>query len=181
MANVGEPDIIQGSDPERTFQRAVIEELKKSLGQKKSNGSLIEYSILQDFGLDIAVFMKWSNNRFTMRFFELKAFVGSRQGGVGFGNSQGKGSQVDLLLLENSQLDLANQFIRWMLVDGTKPKGSERFAIFDNIQAKNAAMGGIKRGKQNNFRVNDLINNATTWANFLKELGSFLISEEGLV
>jgi len=56
--------------------------------------------------------MKWPNNRFTVRFLELKAFVGSSQGGVKFGDQQGKGPQVDILLLKNSQLNLANQFIR---------------------------------------------------------------------
>ncbi|OAG27974.1 hypothetical protein [Thermodesulfatator autotrophicus] len=177
MSNVQEPDIEQGSKPEETFHKAVIKAVENLLEQKKVSGSLVNYFILQDFGLDIAVFMKWSNNRFTVRFFELKAFIGSRQGGVGFGNQQGKGSQVDILLLENSQLNLANQFIRWLLVDGTKPKGSSRFIIFDNIQAKNAAMGGVRRGKQNNFRINTLVNNATTWDNFLKELEDFLTSQ----
>ena len=122
MSNVQEPDIRQGFNPEETFREAVIETLRNLLEQKRIAGSLVEYFILQDFGLDIAVFMKWSNNRFTVRFFELKAFVGSRQGGVGFGNQQGKGPQVDILLLENTQLNLANQFIRWLLVDSTRPK-----------------------------------------------------------
>ena len=176
MSNVQEPDIKQGFNPEETFREAVIEALRNILEQKRIAGSLVEYFILQDFGLDIAVFMKWSNNHFTVRFFELKAFVGSRQGRVGFGNQQGKGSQVDLLLLENSQLNLANQFIRWLLIDGTRPKGSSRFTIFDNIQARNAAMGGVRRGKQNNFRINTLVNNATTWDNFLRELEDFLTS-----
>lgn len=174
MSNVQEPDIRQGFNPEETFREAVIEALRNLLEQKRIAGLLVEYFILQDLGLDIAVFMKWSNNRFAVRFFELKAYVGSRQGGVGFGNQQGKGSQVDILLLENSQLNLANQFIRWLLVDGTRPKGSSRFLIFDNIQAKNATMGGVRRGKQNNFRINVLVNNATTWDNFLRELEDFL-------
>jgi len=176
MSNVQEPDIKKGSHPEETFREAVIEALKNLLDQKKIAGSLVEYFILQDFGLDIAVFMKWPSNRFTVRFFELKAFVGSSQGGVKFGDQQGKGPQVDILLLKNSQLDLANQFIRWLLVDGTRPKGCSRFIIFDNIQAKNAAMSGVKRGKQNNFRINSLVKNATAWNNFLKELKNFLTS-----
>jgi len=176
MLNVQEPDINKGSDPEGTFHKAIIEALRNLLEQEKSAGSLIEYFILQHFGLDVAIFMRWSNNRFTVRFFEFKAFVGSRKGGVGFGNHQGIGSQVDLLLLENSQLNLANQFTQWLLVDGTKPKGSSRFVVFDNIWARNAAMGGVRRGKQNNFRVYDLINNATTWDNLLKKLEFFLKS-----
>ena len=175
MSNVQEPDISQDSNPEKTFREAVIKALENLLNQKKTAGSLVEYFILQDFGLDIAVFMKWSNNRFTVRFFELKAFVGSRPSGVGFGNQQGKGSQVDILLLKNTQLNLANQFIRWLLVDGTKSNGSERFVIFDNIQAKNAAMSGVEIGKQNNFRIETLVKNAITWDDFLQEVEKFLI------
>ena len=176
MSNVQEPNIRKGSHLEETFRKAVIEALENLLDQKRIAGSLVDYFILQDFGLDIAVFIKWPNNRFTVRFLELKAFVGSSQGGVKFGDQQGKGPQVDILLLKNSQLNLANQFIRWLLVDGTKAKGDRRFIIFDNIQAKNAAMGKVRRGKQNNFRMKTLVNNATTWDNFLKELEDFLTS-----
>ena len=175
MGYVEEPEITKGSNPEDTFQKAVVEELKKFLAEKKSNGTLVEYFILEKFGLDIAIFIKWPNNHFTVRFFELKAFVGSRQGGVGFGNQKGEGSQIDLLLLENSQLSLANQFIRWVLVDGTKPKGSSRFAIFDNNEAKNAAMGGVRRDKQNNLRVNDLMRNAITWTQLIKRIRTYIM------
>ena len=169
-----EPDIIQGSSPEETLQKAVVEEIKKFLSNRKSNGHLIEYFIIEKLGLDIAIFMKDLQNRFTVLFLEFKAFVGSRQGGVGFGNQRGDGVQVDLLLLDNSKLSLANQFIRWILVDGTKPKGSSRFVIFDNDQAKSAAMGGVKKGKQNNFRVNDLMRNAITWTELIESLNRFI-------
>ena len=47
---------------------------------------------------------------------------------------------------------------------------------FDNIEAKNAAMVKVRRGKHNNFRMKTLVNNATTWDNFLKELEDFLTS-----
>jgi len=66
-------------------------DVKNLLDQKRIAGSLIEYFILEDFGLDIAVFMKWPNNHFTVRFFELKAFVGSSQGGVKFVINKVKG------------------------------------------------------------------------------------------
>src|SRR3990170_2593893 len=170
MEYVQEPDIIQGSNPEDTLQAAVAEVFKKFLADKKSNGTLAEYFILEKFGLDIAIFMRLPNGHFTARFFELKAFVGSRQGGVGFGNQRGEGTQVDLLLLENSQLSLANQFIQWILVDGTRPRGSSRFAILDNNEAKNAAMGDVRRGKQNNLRVNDLMKNGITWTQLAESI-----------
>lgn len=175
MTYTQEPNIVQGSKPEDTFQKAITEEIKKIL-EKKSQ-SLVEYFILPNFGLDVAVFMQWPDCS-TARFFELKAFVGSRQGGVGFGNQHGEGLQVDLLLLGSSQLKLADQLIRWMLVDGTRPIGSRRFVIFNNDQAKNSAMGGVSRGKQNNLRVNNLIANAITWDDLSAELESFLTSSE---
>lgn len=168
------PDIIKGCDPEVAFQRAIKKEIEKIIDQEKSDGSLIVYFILEKFGLDLAVFMKWSDKRSLIRFFELKAFVGSRQGGVGFGNQRGEGSQVDLLQLDDQQLTLADQFIRWILVDGTKPKGTDRFAIFDNKQAKNAAMSGVSRGKQNNLRINELMKHAITWNKLSEELNIFL-------
>lgn len=173
MAYTQEPDIVQGSEPEETLRKSIIEEIEKILEQKKLSQPLIEYFLLQNFGLDVAVFVTWIN-RSTVRFLELKAFVAQRQGGVGFGNQQGKGSQVDLLLLGKSQLNLADQFIRWIVVDGTKPKGSTRFAILNNNQAQNAAMGGVRREKQNNFRLNTLMSNAITWNELSKALEAFL-------
>ena len=174
MECMQEPNIIQGSNPEDTFQAAVVKELKKFLEEKKINGTLEEYFILKNFGLDIAIFMKWSDGQVTARFFEFKAFVGSRPDGVGFGNQKGEGVQVDLLLLGNSQLSLANQFIRWILVDGTRPRGLSRFAIFDNNEAKNAAMGGVSRGKQNNLRVKYLMKNAITWTQLIESIKTFI-------
>lgn len=72
MSNVQEPDIRKGSHLEETFRKAVIEALENLLDQKRIAGSLVDYFILQDFGLDIAVFMKWPNNRFTVRFWSSK-------------------------------------------------------------------------------------------------------------
>lgn len=175
MAFSQEPNIAKGYDAESSFQRAIKEEIEKMLDQKRIEGTLIEYFILENFGLDIAVFIHWQDNRYSIRCFELKAFLGLRPDGVGFGNRQGVGLQVDLLILGVQKLNLADQFIRWILVDGTKLKGTDRFVIFDNIQAKNAAMGGVvARGKTNNFRVNQLIKKAISWNELSKEIESFL-------
>ncbi len=174
MAHIQEPDIIKGCGPEETFHRAIKNEIEEILSRMKSDRSLIEYFILDKFGLDLAIFMKWFDGSSTIRLFEIKAFVRSRQGGVGFGNRRGEGSQVDLLLLQEKQLILADEFIRWILVDGTKPKGTRRYAIFSSREAKSAAMGGVKRGKQNNLRVNQLMRNALTWDQLSEELKRFL-------
>ena len=174
MAFVPEPYVSQGiQKPEAILQEAVTHEIEKIL-EKSKDKSLVEYFILPHFGLDIAVFIH-RNGHFTGRFLEFKAFVGSRQGGVGFGNGQGDGSQVDLLLLEATKLHSANQYIRWILMDGTKPFGTKRFAVFDNSLAKAAAMGGVSRGKQNNLRVKSLMTAAITWDDLSRELESFLL------
>lgn len=109
-----------------------------------------------------------------IRVCELKAFVGSRQGGVGFGNRCGEGSQVELLLLEDEELKMINRFIRWILVDGTRPKDSERYVFFNNNQAKKSAMGYVKKEKQYNFRVKSLMNNAINWMKLSGEIEHFL-------
>jgi len=170
-----EPKIVQGSRLEDSLQEAIIEEAKKILEQKKSSHSLVECAMLSRFGLDIAFFIH-QHDRPGIRFLELKAYTGSRPRGVGFGNSKGEGTEVDLLLLEDSQLNLADQFIGWILVDGTKPIGSKRFVIFNNNEAKNSAMGGVERGKQSNLRVSTLMPNAISWDDLSKELESFLES-----
>jgi hypothetical protein len=163
MAYTEEPDIIKGENPEEQLQRAVKAEVTSILEHKKSEKSLVEYFIIERFGLDIAIFIRWIDSHFSVRFLELKAFIGSRQGGVGFGNQNGEGPQVDLLLMEDQRLNIAEQFIHWVLLDGTRKRGTPRFAMFDNERARHAAMGGVGRRKQNNFRVNELVQKAVTW------------------
>lgn len=174
MVHIQEPEIVKGYAPEETFRRAIKKEIEEILSRMKSDGSLIEYFILDKFGLDLAIFIKRFDGSYTVRLFEIKAFTGSRQGGVGFGNQSGEGSQVDLLLLPKEQMILADEFIRWILVDCTKPKGTPRYAIFSSREAKIAAMGGVKRGKQNNLRVNELMRNAVPWDQLSNELKRFL-------
>ncbi len=175
MAFTLEPDVSQnGQKPETILQEAVKNEVAAILKNGKDSQSLVEYFIFPGFGLDLAVFMQ-QNDGFTIRFFELKAFVGSRQGGIGFGNGYGEGLQVDLLLLKEGQLKLADRFIRWIVVDGTKPLGTKRFVIVNNSQAKGHAMGGVSIGKQNNLRVSSLMTTAMSWDDLLEELKAFLL------
>ncbi len=175
MAFMPEPNILPGiPNPEAILQEAVTGEVVKILERSKANQSLAEYFVLSGFGLDLAVFMQ-QNGHFTVRFLEFKAFVGSRQDGVGFGDRYGKGSQVDLLLLGNTRLRLADQHIRWILVDGTKPFGTKRFAIFSNSCAKGEAMGGVSREKQNNLRIKSLMTTAITWDDLSTEVESFVL------
>lgn len=131
---------------------------------------------MESFGLDLAVVVKWPDGSSSFKLLELKAFVGSRQGGVGVGTSSGQGSQIDLLMLDDEQLDLCDEFIRWIFVDGTEPEGTKRYAFFATSNAKNATMGTVLRGKQNNLRVSDLRKNLISWNELLAQLEQFLIS-----
>jgi cation transport regulator ChaC len=176
MSYSEEPPIGSDGNAEEQFQTAIATEVTSILEGKKSDGSLVEYFIFQGFGLDLAIFLQWADGISTVRFLELKAFVGSRQGGVGFGNGKGEGAQVDLLLLAEGRLALADVFTRWLLVDCTRNRGTPRYVIFDNSQARSAAMGGVARSKQNNLRVNQLMQHAVTWETLSNEIHNFLTS-----
>jgi len=175
MTLTPEPDIRKYHNPEKALQKAVREEIERILKKMKSERILIDYFILECFGLDLCVFMKRSDGQSTMRLFELKSFVGSRQRGVGIGNQQGKGAQIDLLMLPNKNMNLCDEFVRWILADGTRPKGTNRYGFFGMDMAKNATIGTVERGKQNNLRVRDLIKQALTWNDLAKRLEEFLL------
>jgi hypothetical protein len=171
-----EPDIIKGHNPEATLQSVIRFEVSRILDERKDKGVLAAYFILDYFGLDLAVFMRWADGRCSFKFLELKAFVGQRQGGVGVGNQRGQGSQIDLLLLNDEQLTICDELIRWIFVDGTIQVGKRRFAFFGMRVAKNSVMGRVQRGKQNNLRVSDLRKNLISWNELLGHLEQFLIS-----
>ena len=175
MSHTQEPQIAQGHKPEGSLQQAIVEEAREILEQIKAGHPLVEYIILPKFGLDIAFFIHWGD-RPSIRFLELKAYTGSRPGGVGFGDGKGEGTEVDLLRLDDLRITVADQFIRWILVDGTRPMSSKRFSIFNNSEAKNSAMATVETGKQNNLRVSTLMANAITWDDLSRELESFLKS-----
>lgn len=174
MALTQEPKLSDSNlKPEIAFQYALKAEIIAILDKKKAEGNLIEYSIFEGFGLDLAVFLKWLNC-YASKFFELKAFVGQRPGGVGFGNGKGEGAQVYILSKNLDKLSFLNQFICWILIDGTKEIGKRRYALFDNITAKSAAMGTVRKGKQNNFRINELMRKPLNWTELSEELQIFL-------
>jgi len=171
MAFTVEPEIVY---PEQRLQQVISHEIQECCRHEISLGSLLEYFTLESFGLDIAVFLRFPNGRSASRFFELKSFGGQRAGGVGFGNQHGEGREVDLLLLDEQELGLADESIRWILADGFVSVGGNRYAIFNNHQARDAAMGGVRRRKQNNLRVDQLMLHAVTWQALSDEIRRFL-------
>lgn len=171
-----EPEIMKAHNPEATLQSAIKIEISRILDQRKAMGILATYLILEYFGLELAVFIKWADGRCSFKLLELKAFVGQRQGGVGVGNQRGQGSQIDLLLLDDEQLTVCDEFMCWIFVDGTIQMGKRRFALFGMRDAKNAVMGKVQRGKQNNLRVSALRENLISWNELLEQLEQLLIS-----
>lgn len=160
-----------GVYPENLFQKAVVslvEDILSVAGRR--------FILAEGFGLDVSVFFERSSTESTIRLLEVKAFGAQRMGGVGFGNGQGKGSQVDLLLCTEETLPLLDGTVRWVYADATLPPGSARYALFNCAVAKMLAMGGVARGKQNNLRISGLRNRLVDWNSLRHELEEFLLS-----
>ncbi len=172
VAHYQEP--MGGPRAESLLQDGVLAEINAVLNEERSTGRLSGSFVVRRFGLDICVFMR-HQDKTTVKFFELKAFAGQRPGGIGFGNQRGEGVQIDLLQGQPDQLLIADEFIRWIIWDATQPKGSKRFACLTSTFVRSTAMGaGVTPGKQNNFRIHDLMANAVTWDQLSNELKSFL-------
>lgn len=136
--------------------------------------------IVQKFGLDLAVFVNTANGPRCF-FIEAKSNGGQRQGGVGFGNGRGEGPQVELLLCSEDQLVVLDTCVRWAMVDATMSVGADRYALLNCTEARGAAMGGVARGKQNNFRLSALRPRLVSWSAFCSDLTTFLAGESSAV
>ncbi len=164
-----EPDIVQYQNPEASLQNAIVAEIKQILTREG-----VTFILIEKFGLDIGVFIQKEDKEYA-RFIEIKTFVGSRMGGVGFGNQKGEGVQVDLLSHSTNELSIVNSSVLWILGFDDHPKGTPLYSLFSSIQAKQAAMRTVKAGKQNNFRISDLKNNLITWTQVSTILQKFLL------
>lgn len=165
-----EPDIIKYQNPEESFQKAIVAEVRQILTQEG-----ITFILIEKFGLDIGAFIH-KGDRDYARFIEIKTFVGSRMGGVGFGNQRGEGVQVDLLSHSPSELTIIDLSVLWLLGFGDHPKGNPRYSLFSSIQARQAAMGIVKVGKQNNFRISDFKKRLITWVQVSIAIRQFLLT-----
>jgi hypothetical protein len=136
--------------------------------------------VLRGFGLDLAVFSEGIATSHA-RFLEIKAFS-QDNGRCGFGNGRGEGNQVRLLFDEaantprdQSQLSVFDRTVRWVLGNRSAPIGSPRLLIFTCKQAQDAAVAGVRPGKQNNlnlsrFRDSDWI----TWPALIDSIVEFI-------
>ncbi len=165
-----EPDLDAG---EQALQSAILV-LVEGLIESNPGPSLI----LPGFGLDLAIW-RMIDSAWIVKFLELKVFKGARAGGVGFGNPNGTGSQVDLLLAPRDELKRFDNTIAWILGDATQPIGKPRYVIFSSVEAKDAAMGIVGRGKQNNFRIRYLLEEQfLPWQDLCKEVAQFLVASD---
>jgi hypothetical protein len=130
------------------------------------------------FGLDVGLFMAGPAGAYA-RFLEVKVYKGMRKGGVGFGDGQGGGPQVELLCCAEGDMHLLDGAGRWVLADATQPAGSARYALFDCREACQAAMGGVAKGKQNNLSIEALRGSFVIWPALLERLRAFLLGESG--
>jgi hypothetical protein len=153
--------------PEKQFEKALA-----SVIQAHLQGSVASV-IVPRFGLDFGVFMYHPIAPRAV-FVEAKSYGGQRQGGVGFGDRHGEGPQVDLLLSSMDQLAILDSHVRWAFADATQPYGASRYALLACSEARDVAMGGVARGKQNNFRVSGLAGHRITWATFCERLLAFV-------
>ncbi|HKM61464.1 MAG TPA: hypothetical protein VJY39_03135 [Acidisphaera sp.] len=139
-------------ESERGLEHAVAAAIEGA----SSNGDRV--IVLHGFGLDLAVFAETSMGSRAC-FFEVKAFA-QHHGRCGVGNGRGEGNQIRLLYNETtklprdwSELAVFERTVRWVLGNRSEPLGAPRFLFFDCKQAQEAAMGGVRPGKQNNLNL----------------------------
>ncbi len=161
-----EPQLSQG---ESDLQRSVASYCRQQLEQARRS-----HLVVDKFGLDIAIWV-FGADVTVAKFVELKVFAGARQGGVGFGNGRGEGPQVDLLIQDDAHLVLLDPSIRWIVADATRPHGSNRFSFVTSLEAKNAAMGTVARGKQNNLNIARLMRKPCAWPDLCAQLAEFIL------
>ena len=156
--------------PEREFQKELVELISVLLTRKA-----VQHVIVERFGLDVGVFLGTPSST-RLRLFEVKTYGAQRSGGVGFGNREGVGPQVDLLLCEESRLWLFDSSVRWAYADATQEPGTCRYGLLGCASIKRAAMGNaVTRGKQNNIRVSALRSSLVDWSRFTEQVGAFLL------
>jgi hypothetical protein len=174
---LSEPILESGKQAEATFQRALVATIHAA-----RNSVNLPFVVIERFGLDIAVLIG-NKDQLRIKMLELKAFVGGRPGGVGFGDSQGRGPQVDLLWdgqknqpRSPQELELLDHSVRWVLAFGLKPIGTPRYAMFTCKEAQKAAMGGVHPGKQNNLRITEFEKGLLTWNALCDRIQNFVFN-----
>lgn len=162
---ISEPTVIA---PEFVFEAAVIEVVRDLVREQGC-----DCVVVPRFGLDVALFLGKNGHTYS-RFLEAKVYAAGRPGGVGFGTQAGQGPQVELLLCSEKDLSLLDTSVRWILADATRQPGTKRYALFDSRRAKAAAMGEVRKGKQNNLKISGIQDCFVAWTALVEQLREFL-------
>jgi hypothetical protein len=167
-------DVRACEEPAIVYEEKHFEMAVRSVIQATAPADTLSW-IVPRLGLDLsAVVLNSVASRSLYIEIEAKSYGGQRRGGVGFGNGKGEGPQVDLLLSSPDQLANLDRHVRWAFVDATRPRGTPRYALLTCSEARNAAMGGVARGKQNNFKISAIKAYWTAWPTFCEHLLAFL-------
>jgi hypothetical protein len=158
---------------ERELENAIASAIRSTC---KGNG--IDVVVLRGFGLDLAVFAAKDGTSRTC-FFEVKAFA-AHHGRCGLGDGKGAGNQIRLLFdettdapREQSQMQLFNPVVRWVLGSRSQPIGSARYLFFSCEQAQDAVMNRVRPGKQNNLRLSAFTQAWISWPELVDRLRTF--------
>jgi hypothetical protein len=172
---IPEPAFEPGRKPEAELQKAVANAIIATAQERD-----IPFVLVKGSALDLVV-LSANKEAPRVRMLELKAFVGARRDGVGFGDQKGQGAQVDLLWdsLRNrprssEELELVDTFVRWVLGYGLKTMGTARYAFFTCSDAQSAAMGGVGPRKQNNLKVSAFEGALITWSELIDRVTDFV-------
>ena len=165
-----EPDLTKGEPALQHAVRALVEATLDSLPGKSL--------VIEGFGLDLAIWRGVASTQLA-KFLELKVFKGARAGGVGFGNQAGRGPQVALLLASRDSLQLMQQTVRWIVADATRLPSQPRYALVSSLEAKDAVMGQVAHGKQNNFRIRYFHDKYMNWPQLCTAVFDFLAEAGG--
>ena len=165
---------------EKELETAIASAIQGALDADNS----IRAVVLPGFGLDLAVFTEKAGAARAC-FFEIKAYAVS-SGRCGFGNQRGEGNQIRLLFDERTQsprddlqIRIFDSSVRWVIGNRSEPVGSRRFVLFTSKQAQEAAMGGVRPGKQNNLRLSTFDRLWITWDELIEGVETFIIPGAG--
>lgn len=120
---------------EEDFRRWLVDEVSIFLGNK--------WIVLQGKNVSDIVIFNNESDRPSMLFVEVK-YHKSSHGRIGFGNSNGEGYQVEILMRRPLYLE---KNLRWLIAN--QDLGQCLFLTNDDI--RNNAAGEIAKGKQNNL------------------------------
>ncbi|MFW9856964.1 MAG: hypothetical protein ACFFFG_18080 [Candidatus Thorarchaeota archaeon] len=161
MHTISEPVFKKEKELEKTIGKAITFILSQ-------NANIVDFFAFHG-RFDLCVLIHNNRKVTYTRFIEVKHFSRANSR-IGL-----NGAQVDLLIHNSEDLLWLNKHITWIFGDSTKAKGSNRFQMLNNVQAKGCVYNKVRRGKQNNFSLKKVMEAPLFWNELLKELNRFLV------